>query len=77
MAPEVGLEPTTYRLTADRSAIELLGKIELLQVTTRNIVPDRTERVKMVVARIEKEDRDGLSPGRERELLVEFGAESY
>lgn len=26
MAPQVGLEPTTSRLTADRSAIELLGK---------------------------------------------------
>ena len=25
-APQVGLEPTTYRLTADRSAIELLRK---------------------------------------------------
>src|SRR5438045_3579353 len=27
LAPEVGLEPTTHRLTADCSAIELLGKV--------------------------------------------------
>ena len=27
MAPEVGLEPTTNRLTADRSTTELLGNI--------------------------------------------------
>lgn len=26
MAPRVGLEPTTYRLTAGRSTIELSGK---------------------------------------------------
>lgn len=25
--PQVGFEPTTYRLTADRSTAELLGKI--------------------------------------------------
>ena len=27
LAPEVGLEPTTHRLTADCSAIELLGNV--------------------------------------------------
>lgn len=27
MAPETGLEPVTYRLTAGRSTIELLGNI--------------------------------------------------
>ena len=28
MAPQVGLEPTTFRLTAERSAIELLRNME-------------------------------------------------
>ena len=28
LAPQVGLEPTTFRLTAERSAIELLRNIE-------------------------------------------------
>ena len=31
MAPEVGLEPTTNRLTADRSTTELLRICELLE----------------------------------------------
>jgi hypothetical protein len=32
MAPEVGLEPTTLRLTAECSAIELLRNIRLCRV---------------------------------------------
>ena len=30
LAPQVGFEPTTYRLTAERSTTELLGHIKLL-----------------------------------------------
>ena len=35
MAPQVGLEPTTFRLTAERSAIDLLRNILLYSL--RNI----------------------------------------
>ena len=34
MAPQVGLEPTTFRLTAERSAIELLRNMEMRQRPT-------------------------------------------
>ena len=34
MAPQVGLEPTTFRLTAERSAIELLRNIGMRQRPT-------------------------------------------
>ena len=32
LAPQVGFEPTAYRLTAERSTTELLGNIELYVV---------------------------------------------
>ena len=34
MAPRVGLEPTTYRLTAGRSTIELSGNKSFLNYIT-------------------------------------------
>ena len=43
MAPQVGLEPTTLRLTAECSAIELLrsvGKRALLEPFNHNILRD-------------------------------------
>src|ERR1700752_2630084 len=35
LAPQVGLEPTTLRLTAECSAIELLRKSTTLRISTR------------------------------------------
>ena len=37
MAPQVGLEPTTLRLTAGCSAIELLRSVALRGITSLNI----------------------------------------
>ncbi len=39
MAPEVGLEPTTLRLTAECSAIELLRSVGMRRPATTEQVP--------------------------------------
>ena len=45
MAPEVGFEPTTNRLTADRSTTELLWIVNFLGSTERReICPDASKR---------------------------------
>ncbi len=56
MAPRVGLEPTTYRLTAGRSTIELSGNKSLYDYTIIiinltafvNIYPVRSVATKML-----------------------------
>jgi hypothetical protein len=48
MAPEVGLEPTTLRLTAECSAIELLRSVVEREKLTRNASTVITNTVKGV-----------------------------
>ena len=40
LAPQVGFEPTAYRLTAERSTTELLGNIKLFFLWCARLLTD-------------------------------------
>ena len=77
MAPQVGLEPTTLRLTAGCSAIELLRSVGALATTLRtHIIVMATRRSRQRSrARLQGSRRRGFAPLQDARL--EPGTEMY
>ena len=76
MAPEEGLEPSTHRLTADCSTIELLWNTEVSRDGRRSsegasIVSSRFVSSRFLSSRLFSEDEDVLA-WKVRQVLHEF-----
>ncbi len=76
MAPEEGLEPSTHRLTADCSTIELLWNTEMSRDVRRSpegasIVSSRFVSSSFLSSRLFPEDEDVLA-WKVRQVLHEF-----
>ncbi len=73
LAPQVGLEPTTLRLTAECSAIELLRSVQAGNFLTPSILPQRrpsaSKRLGLhLLCKVVRHCLGGASPGGERTL---------